>query len=257
MAQDRRKPEDASEIVEIGDIFFFYRPRIEEDHPDSIEDIQRFYMLLKPRGRRLFRLALLGRKRLPDVTRHERFWGFIEKIARSRQAIDAELAEQHYTTKTRGERRLPAARPAGEGVYEVIGRAGNLHLAYELELPKKPGPVQAQLNIRKKAAFVIAIRNPAASAPPTVGLPAREAAQYPEDLQREFGDRRFVSGDIRLLDYEGAEFILIGAQDDPERAYGVDLPAEHETPETADIFHQLKLSPRSLPTDPLLKGRWS
>src|SRR5260221_2388317 len=149
-------------------------------------------------------------------------------VARSRQEIDAALAMQHYTTKTRGERRLPAARPAGEGVYDVIGRAGNLHLAYVLELPEKPGPVQAQLNVRKQAAFVIAIRNPAASAPPTAGLPAREAAHYPDDLQREFGDRRFVSGDIRLLDYEGAEFILIGASDDPERAYGIDLPAEHE-----------------------------
>ncbi|QQN64693.1 hypothetical protein JIR23_02395 [Bradyrhizobium diazoefficiens] len=40
---------------------------------------------------------------------------------------------------------------------------------------------------------------------------------------------------------EGAEFILIGARVDPERAYGVDIETEHEMARNADIFRQLKI----------------
>lgn len=55
---------------------------------------------------------------------------------------------------------------------------------------------------------------------------------------------------------EGAEFILIGARVDPERAYGVDIETEHETADKADIFRQLKMSPREHPIGPLTKGEW-
>ncbi len=50
--------------------------------------------------------------------------------------------------------------------------------------------------------------------------------------------------------------MLIGARSDPERAYDVDLQAEHETAEKADIFRKLKLSRRDHPLEPLLEGEW-
>ena len=53
----------------------------------------------------------------------------------------------HYGTKTRGERIVPAARPAGEGVCAVLQRGHNLHQTYKLELPAPPGEVQQELNI--------------------------------------------------------------------------------------------------------------
>jgi hypothetical protein len=51
-----------------------------------------------------------------------------------------------------------------------------------------------------------------------------------------------ASEDPRLLDYEGAEFVLIGARSDPERAYDIDIETEHETARKADIFRPLKMS---------------
>lgn len=254
--QGRRNPSGEDEIVETGDIYFFYRPRIEMDEVDGLADVQRFFMVLKGEDGAPFRLAVLGRKRLPDVAEHERIWGFIDKVTRSRTEIEAEFREQHYETKTRGLRRLPAARPAGEGVYAFVQVGRNLHLIYELELPEKSGEVQEEFNIPRQGAFIVSIKNPETSAPPNAGLPETEEADYPKTLQQEFEDRRFATADPRLLDYEGAEFVLVGARLDPERAYGVDIEAEHQAARKADIFRKLKMSGREHPLDPLLKGKW-
>jgi len=69
-------------------------------------------MVLSPEGDKHFRLMVLGRKRLPQPERHERIWGFVDKLAKSGGEIEVEFREQHYATKTRGERILPAVRPA-------------------------------------------------------------------------------------------------------------------------------------------------
>jgi hypothetical protein len=245
------------EIVEKGDIYFAYRPRVGEDEAEGLGDIQRFFMVLKPQGGAPFRVAVLGRKRLPETEGHERIWGFIDRIAKSGGAIEAEeFEEHHYGTKTRGERTVGAARPAGEGVYALLRRGRNLHLTYELELPERPGAVQQELNILPQGAYILSVKNPEKPAPPGAGLPEREEAHYPKSLQREFAGRRFATADPHLLDYEGAEFVLIGARTDPERAYDVDIETEHETAEKADIFRQLKMSSREHPLAPLLKGEW-
>lgn len=91
-------------------------------------------MVLKPEGSSRFRVMVLGRKRLPEADSHERIWGFVDMVAKSGGDIETELKEQHYQTKTRGKRTLPAARPAGEGVYALLQRGRNLYLTYELEL---------------------------------------------------------------------------------------------------------------------------
>src|SRR5215212_5498523 len=72
--------EDASQIVEQGDIFFFYRPKIGTEEVSSTEDVQRFYMVtaLEEKDRK-FRLFILGRKKLPEIvegksTSEERNW---------------------------------------------------------------------------------------------------------------------------------------------------------------------------------------
>lgn len=243
-------------IVEKGDIFFAYRPRIGEHETEGLGDVQRFFMVLKPEGQSTVRLAILGRKRLPQADEHERIWGFIDTVAKSGTEIGAELKEHRYSTKTRGERAVPAARPAGEGVYALLQRGRNLHLSYELELPRRSGEVQEEFNIPQQGAYILSIANPERAAPPSAGLSAREEPHYPKSLQKEFGSRRFAPADPRLLDFEGAEFILIGARTDPEQAYELDIAAEHENAAKADTFRQLKISRRTQPLDPLLEGRW-
>ncbi|MFL6492171.1 MAG: hypothetical protein ACJ70O_03625 [Nitrososphaera sp.] len=60
--------EDASQIVEQGDIFFFYRPKVGAEEVSSTEDVQRFYMVtaLEEKDRK-YRLFILGRKKLPEI----------------------------------------------------------------------------------------------------------------------------------------------------------------------------------------------
>jgi hypothetical protein len=247
-----------SEVLEEGDIFFLYRPTVEEDEPSGLGDVQRFYVVLRPQGSGSqggkLRLLVMGRKRLPDVERHERAWGFVETVASAAGTIEKELRETDYETKTRGKRRLPAARPAGEGVYAVTLEDGQMHLSYSLELPEQPREVQQAFKIAPEASYALSIKNPEVGQP---GSGRQAKADYPQTLQEEFRGRRFAREDVRLLDYEGAEFILVGARRDPEEAYGVALETEKEDEAHADIINRLRLVKSRHPIAPLFEGRWA
>jgi hypothetical protein len=56
------------------------------------------------------------------------------------------------------------------------------------------------------------------------------------------------------LDYEGAEFVLIGAAEDVESELGIVLAPEDLRLGTADIFRRLRIRPGQLPTEPLERG---
>jgi len=70
-------------LVEEGRIYFLYRPRVNVDHPTSLNDIQRFFMIMAPtnRPKAPFRLHIIGKKRLPIPDKHERFFCFTEATA--------------------------------------------------------------------------------------------------------------------------------------------------------------------------------
>ena len=42
------KEDKESEVIEHGDIFFFYRPKVGTEEVEDIEDVQRFYMVTSP-----------------------------------------------------------------------------------------------------------------------------------------------------------------------------------------------------------------
>lgn len=244
-----------TEVLEEGDIFFLYRPEVEEEEPSDLGDVQRFYIVLRPQGGKL-RLLVMGRKRLPDVEQHERNWGFVDMVTDSAAKLEQPLREADYETKTRGKRHLPAVRPAGEGVYAVTLENGQMHLAYSLELPERPKGVQQAFKIAPEASYALSIKNPEAGQPRAAGLSQQDKADYPQKLQEEFRDRRFAREDVRLLDYEGAEFILVGARRDPEKAYGIALESEKEDYEHADIINRLRMVKSRHPVTPLLEGTW-
>lgn len=244
------------EILEEGDIFFLFRPRVEEEHPEGLEDVQRFHLVLRPHGGEKLRLLVMGRKRLPEVGEHEQNWGFVDMITSSEDKLERELRQAEYETETRGERRLPAVRPAGEGVYAVALREGQMHLVYELELPENPSDVQKAFKIAPEASYVLSVKNPEAGQPRTAGLGKNEKADYPEQLMKQFRGRRFEREDLRLLDYEGAEFILVGARRDPQKAYGVDVESEREDYGHAEAIRQLRMVKSRHPVRPLFEGRW-
>jgi hypothetical protein len=245
-----------AEVLERGEILFFYRPRVNRESVEGLQDVQRVSIVLLPRRRRVVRRLILGRKRLPDPQSHERFWGFVDEVADRPQEVEDELDREEYETRTRGLRVKPAARPAGEGVYGIVRHDDHTHLAYQLELPDQPGEVQRELNIEREASYIIAVKNPQAPSPPELGN-RHLHAQLPSELQRRFGNRRFIDADPpALLDFEGIEFILIGAAEDVRQELGVDLKPERERVERADIFRLLKLEPEEHPIQPLLKGEW-
>ena len=251
----------SAQILEEGRVYFFYRPRVEgtdvEDIED-VEDVQRLYMVLRPRGTDRFRVFVIGRKQLPKVDEaHERLWATVTDVVEGADRVREALGARAYDTKTRGRRCLPAARPAGDGVYILARHGEHTHLAYELLRPEEPGQVQRELNIQPQASYIITVRNPRVPPPPGMRIGTGRSPEFPDDLQAAFDDRRFAPVDPPdFLDYEGADLVLIGAAGDPARELGIDLDSEAELLYARDVFQELRLSRDRHLADPLEKGEW-
>ena len=241
-----------TQFLERGNIYFAYRPRVAVTTPRGLHDVQRTYVILSPRGKASYRLIVIAQKRLPALGREgdRRAWGFVGKTSSQPDEVEDEL-------DPRGERRRPAARPAGEGVYLIVRHRQHTHLAYALELPQTPGDVQQALNIVSDGSYVVAVKNPRAPAAVGTGLDPSRRARFPRNLQVRFRGRRFIPLDPPdFLDHEGAEIILVGARPDVARTLGIELNAEHETLATAEIFTDLRMEQSIHPLRPLLEGTW-
>jgi hypothetical protein len=249
------------DVLERGHIYFFYRPRVDENAAKSLDDVGRLYVVLNARRRtRIYRLVVVAQKRLPSVTGEgdRRSWGFVEKVASRPDEIEDELDPKTYQTKTRGERHLPPARPAGEGVYAIVRHEDHTHLAHVLELPRRPGDVQDALNIPDEGSYVISVKNPEAPSPPALGLDESRKARFPKALLERFRGRRFINVDPpEFLDYEGAELLLIGATNDVRAELGIELHPQHESEASAAIFSDLKIERSVHPIEPLVSGKWA
>jgi len=259
-SQRREAPrETVTSVLENGDVYFAYRPKVDKQTARSIDDVRRLYMILHARGKDVYRLIIIGEKRLPSVNGggDRKTWGFVDKVAKDPEEVEDELDPESYRTRTRGERQVPAARPAGEGIYAIVEHERHTHLAYVLELPHKPGEVQRALNIVKEGSYIIAVKNPETPSPPGMGLDETRRARYPKKLRELFSGRRFIPANPPdFLDYEGAEILLVGARRDISAELGVELIPEHETEATAEIFNDLKLERSLHPLAPLFEGKW-
>lgn len=246
-----------ADILEEGDIYFFYRPRVNEADVRSLDEVQRLLLVLRPWREDPLRLLVVGRKRLPAVTEHERSWWFVDRVVHRPEDLREALDARTYQTKTRGERTQPPARPAGEGAYIIARHERHTHLAYQLELPSQRGPVQQDLNIEPQASYVITVKNPRLPVPPGVGRPSTGEADIPPELMERFRGRRFIPLDPpAFLDYPGAQLVLIGAARDAARELDVDLDAEVEKAARSTIFDDLRIGRHDRPLEPLLVGAW-
>jgi hypothetical protein len=68
-------------MIELGDVFFFYRPKIGTEEVQDIKDVQRFYMVTavegangrdKNKDKDMYRLFLVGQKQLRKSLREDR-----------------------------------------------------------------------------------------------------------------------------------------------------------------------------------------
>jgi hypothetical protein len=231
------------EVLERGQVYFLYRPAVGEQTPHGVVDLQRFYMVLHPEGTETRRLIVVGRKKLPELKAGDRFWAFVDRVG-SAECLAKALG--------------PDVRPAGEGVYALVGHHDRVHLEYALSLPEAHGPVQEALNLEMEGAFVVSVKNPEASSPAGMGLDGERKAHFPESLQERFGDRRFIPlATPEFLDVEGCELLLRGIDDEALAEAGFRLEPEDERAGEARVFDDLSVSRTEVTIEPLVKGEWS
>ncbi|WP_292526656.1 hypothetical protein, partial [Mesorhizobium sp.] len=120
-----------------------------------------------------------------------------------------------------------------------------------------PSEVQRAFKIAPQASFALSVKNPEKPSPPGLGLGQAQEPDYPDRLQREFRGRSFAREDIKLLDIQGAEFILVGARTDPEKAYNVDIDVEKEDERHSEMLRELKMAKSRHPIEPLFSGEWA
>lgn len=165
-----------------------------------------------------------------------------------------ELSAKQYTSKTRGERRVGAARPVGEGKYQLLRHGNHTELAHVLELPAETGPAQQELGIPRQAGYIVAVKNPEVSIP---GFTAPGTSpEYSSSLKAKFGHRRWIDADDpALLDQKNTQILLLGAHAaGVQEELGVEIEVEDETVHTAEVCQELRLSCEREAVRPLLTG---
>ncbi|CAL8463489.1 g3023 [Coccomyxa elongata] len=247
------------------------------EETQSLQDVQRFFMIMSPYSRSdaaPHRLLVIGKKRLPNPERHERFFGFVLATAQKVEDLMKDFGPKDYQRSTRGQRSVEAVRALGEGVYSIVDHGRHTHLAYELEIPKEPGDVQKQFCILKEGNYIINIKNPETPSPPQLrGAPK---PQYPEDKQEEFRGYSWIPArDPSLLDQKGCQILLIGARPDIASDLGpklhehleeaVDqalkaaeqLPGTYEEEKLAEkLLEDLRAEGHTIAIDPAVSGQW-
>ncbi|MGB7664571.1 MAG: hypothetical protein WBL67_17705 [Nitrososphaeraceae archaeon] len=248
-----------STILEQGDIFFFYRPKVRSENVESIEDVRRFFVVLAPESKNLYRLLVIGKKSLPEIRESEarsseRYWARVGGIFDDPTQLTKELLSKEF-------REGDMARLVGEGKYAIVDHSNHTELAFVLELPKELGEAQKELGIEKEASYIITVINPKMPRREEYLPRTGEAPKYPESVLNDFGnDENFVplSRNLRFIDYQNAQIILIGAREGKDtltQELGITVENESENDHSADIFTRLKIRKDQVPIKPLIQGK--
>jgi hypothetical protein len=226
--QEQQQQKNQTEILEYGDIYFFYRPKVRSEQVKGIEDVRRFFMITAPeqksnndgndsddKANQIYRLFVIGKKSLPTIRKSEarqseRYWARVGGIFNNANELTKELVSDEF-------RKGDAARPVGEGKYAIINYHNHAELAYILEMPKEPGEAQKELGIEKEASYIISVINPKNTRSPAEGYPStEEPSEYPPEILEELNEtENFISltKDTSLINYKNAQVILIGARE--------------------------------------------
>ena len=261
------------DVLEYGDIYFFYRPKVGSEGVKGIDDVRRFFMVTAPEETttntkrsgekekthsKHYRLFIIGKKSLPEIRKSEsrsseRFWARVGGIFERPEDLTKELLSDEF-------RKGDLARPVGEGKYAIVKHEDHSELAYILELPKEPGEAQKELGIEKEASYIVTVINPIKPVPE--GYPsANQPPQYPESIQQEFNDNEnFIplTKNLELINYQNAQIILIGAREGKDvikKEIGIDMVEELEMSRSPDIFSKLKVRKDQVPVRPILEGK--
>jgi hypothetical protein len=172
------------EVLERGDGTFFFRPTGQADAAlEATLGVQSFFMVLGRESGRHRRIRI-GRKHLP-TRRGQRFWARVERTGSFQRVVGDQLDDEHYTTKTRGERYQPGARPIGSGTYELVRHDDHVHFTYRLESIEDEAP--ESLVVAQAGDFLVLFENR-----------SRSRAVWS------------AAGDPADLDIEGTELVICG-----------------------------------------------
>jgi type IV secretory pathway VirB10-like protein len=189
---EEREGKVPSNLLEKGIIYFFYRPRVNIEDPQGVEDVSRSFFVLRPipLGAELdsgqgsmekdarCRLMILPKKKFP-TSGGERDMGFVEKANQSIKDLQEKfIAGSTYQTSTRGERHVEEARPYAEGVYAITSTRRASHLAYMLTIPSEIGEIQENFGLHERGSFLVQSKNPKFPGPSFAKLP--KGPEYPE-----------------------------------------------------------------------------
>lgn len=78
----------AKQTLEEGDVFFLYRPKVDVARVNGLADVQRFFVVRKPRTKPVFRRMIIGRKRLPGLAEHGRTWAVIDLVTDDSEELE-------------------------------------------------------------------------------------------------------------------------------------------------------------------------
>ena len=177
-------------VLERGDIQFFFQPSVQPAEAAEYRlGVQSLFAILSPAGGEHRRLRI-GKKRLPSRPR-DRFWARIERVGSLQRVLGDKLDAEIYTTKTRGTRFQPGARPIARGSYEFVRHEDHTHFVYDLE------PFDFE------------------DAPEELALPSH--GDHLILFENERGTRPVwtAAGDVASLDREGYELVLAGGHAPP------------------------------------------
>lgn len=241
-----RKEAQPSNILEKGIIYFFTRGRVGTDNPDSVQDLQRSFMVMRPlpAGAKLtdgavqemnnLRLLALPKKVWPKGG-NDKFMSFVEQAGTTMAELkDSFFAGSEYSTKTTGTNHTPNVTLVGEGVYAFTntgGGRGASHLAYMLTVPSELGEVQQDIGIKEKGSFVISLKNPESSGPANAQLP--QGPSWPSEFIEEFGGRGWMPAEPKHLDYANAQILMIG--EDFERSGNLEPNPKDEKDDAKEV----------------------
>ncbi|CAK7273479.1 hypothetical protein SEPCBS119000_005677 [Sporothrix epigloea] len=223
---DAAAGDDSPSILEKGNIYFFFRARVNTDEPHRLADVARTYIIVQPQpedgAKRSSsghcRLLALPKKVLPQTGR-DRFMAFVTKADASYAELESQFltgseaesqAKGDANSNDQAERHYPAATAVGEGVYAIIGTSRESHLVYVLSVPDKLGAVQKQLGLTsQRGCFLVSTKNPAFPMPGGAKM-AGGGPQYPKEIQDSFRSLRWVPMRPEHLNYANSHLLLIG-----------------------------------------------
>jgi len=243
-------------LLEMGHIYFLYRPKVGLTATSNFEDVQKLLILLLPKNGNP-RLLHVPKKALPNIKKHGKHFAGVGKVNKNIDEVIETLGEHTYTTKTRGEKTQAKACMLGIGVYGFSRHENHTHLAYVLDYPKDVSPLHGDFGIEKEANYIVSVKNPDY---PAVGFfSSKERPKYPDTLIAHFQSKKWAPLIPELLDYEGTQLILIGNAEPSiaERLHELEDLAEAEVKcvSQKDLFSMAHLDKWNLPADPM-KGKF-